>query len=110
MLMNNYQTGAMRTAIYPRTAAVVYPAMLLASEAGEVAGKVQKLIRKDRSLLDLTVAERHAIRDEVGDVLWACAALLSDLGYSMEDCAVENLTKLASRASRGVLDGDGDNR
>lgn len=105
-----YQIEAQETAIYPSAAAVVYPAMLLASEAGEVAGKVQKLIRQGRDLTTLTYEERQAIAAEAGDCLWAIAALLNDMCLGMGTTAINNLNKLADRQQRGVLEGSGDNR
>lgn len=110
MNLNDYQTGAIATAIYPDTAAVVYPAMLLGAEAGETLNKIQKHLRKGNDLQALTDEEIDAITDEVGDVLWACAALMFDLNRSLEHAATRNLKKLQSRAERGVLEGNGDNR
>ena len=42
---NAYQRSAATTAIYPAEHKVLYPALGLAGEAGEVANKVKKLIR-----------------------------------------------------------------
>lgn len=110
MDMNSYQTGAVSTAIYPDSADVLYPAMLIGAEAGEAQNKVQKLIRKGVDLKTLDEETRLSIADEVGDVLWAAAALLFDLNFSMEFIAKRNLEKLADRALRGVINGSGDNR
>lgn len=40
-----YQIGAIKTAVYPKTYAISYPALGLAEEAGEVAGKIAKMMR-----------------------------------------------------------------
>ena len=45
MEFNDYQNQAKNTAIYPKDKAVVYPALGLAGEAGEVANKVKKVLR-----------------------------------------------------------------
>lgn len=118
MNMNDYQSDAVSTAIYPEDMEVIYPAMLVGAEAGEMQNKVQKLIRKGHlpaddvayafEVLDDEVID--AIVDECGDVLWGIANLLMDLNVSMEYAARRNVEKLASRASRGVIEGDGDNR
>jgi len=80
---NMYQSEAKKTAIFP-------------------ANKVKKIIRDKK--IDVDVAS------EIGDVLWYCAMLADyfdvDLGKIMED----NINKLHSRKSRGVLGGSGDNR
>lgn len=110
MNFNDFQQSAMLTAIYPPSADVLYPAMLLGAEAGEAQNKVQKLIRKGASLTEMDEDTKLAITDEVGDVLWAAAALLWDMGVSMEFAARRNLEKLADRNARGVINGDGDFR
>lgn len=107
---NSYQRAAYTTAIYPDSTKVNYPSLLLASEAGEVAGKVQKYMRQGKDLTNLSADERDAIVLECGDCLWAVAVLLGDLGFSMETAAQRNLDKLKSRAERGVIEGSGDNR
>ena len=45
MRFDDYQTAALATAIYAERHRVVYPALGLASEAGEVAGKIKKVLR-----------------------------------------------------------------
>jgi NTP pyrophosphatase (non-canonical NTP hydrolase) len=108
MDLNEYQQAAQRTAIYPDHHRVLYPALGLASEAGEVAGKIKKVLR-DRDG-DFDRAPVEAIKDELGDVLWYVAALAGDLGLSLEAIAAANLDKLASRQERGRLGGGGDRR
>lgn len=106
---DDYQREARKTAIYPREQRVVYPALKLAGEAGEVAEKVGKIIRDSESKFH-TAAARDSLKKEIGDVLWYCAAIASDLNLSLRDIADANLEKLASRQERGVLQGSGDER
>ena len=103
MEMNVYQAAASKTAIYKHEHQVIYPALGLAAEAGEVANKVKKILRDGKF-------DREAIADEVGDCLWYIAALCRDLNVSMSDLAANNLKKLQDRKKRGVLSGNGDKR
>lgn len=108
MDFNTYQQQAATTAVYPESAKYVYPTLGLCGEAGEVAEKIKKVIRDNGGVF--TEKKKKEIIKEVGDVLWYIAALLSDLGVTMDEAAVGNLEKLFSRKERGVLNGDGDNR
>jgi len=103
----DYQNQANDTAIYPNGSRLVYPALGLAGEAGEVADKIKKLIRDKRTL---DAQERIEIAKEVGDVLWYVAAMARDLGIDMDTMARMNLEKLRDRAKRGVVGGSGDAR
>lgn len=108
MDFNTYQQQAATTAVYPESAKYVYPTLGLCGEAGEVAEKIKKVIRDNGGVF--TEEKKKEIIKEVGDVLWYIAALLSDLGVTMDEVAVGNLEKLFSRKERGVLNGNGDNR
>jgi len=103
----DYQNQANDTAIYPNGSRLVYPALGLTGEAGEVADKIKKLIRDKRTL---DAQERNEIAKEVGDVLWYVAAMARDLGIDMDTMARMNLEKLRDRAKRGVVGGSGDAR
>ena len=108
MQLRDYQDAARETATYGARHRVVYPALGLASEAGEVAGKVKKVLR-DRDG-DFGPEQIEAIKDELGDVLWYIAVLAGDLGLSLDDIAAHNVAKLRSRMERGRLGGAGDRR
>ncbi len=108
MHFDDYQMAARRTAIYAERHRVTYPALGLASEAGEVAGKVKKVLRDRGDAFGRE--EIAALRDELGDVLWYVAVLAADLGLSLDEIAARNLAKLQSRQERGRLGGDGDRR
>lgn len=103
LTMEQYQKQAEKTAIYKSEHAIIYPALGLAAEAGEVANKVKKIMRDGKF-------DRQAIADEVGDCLWYIAALCRDLNVDMADLAYKNLEKLNDRKNRGVLSGNGDKR
>jgi NTP pyrophosphatase (non-canonical NTP hydrolase) len=108
MEFNEYQAKAKETAIYPERYALLYPVVGLAGEAGEVANKVQKLMRDKGMVLD--DADRKSVASELGDVVWYVSAIASDLGYDLEDIVQMNLEKLKSRMERGKIGGAGDNR
>lgn len=106
---DDYQRQASSTAQYPNQGNnLVYPVLGLASEAGEVAGKFKKIIRDDGGVI--THESRAALIAELGDVLWYVAAVSTELNASLQDVAASNLEKLKSRAVRGTIKGDGDER
>ena len=103
---NAYQRMAAKTAIYPDEHRIMYPALGLAGEAGEVANKVKKLIRDgpDGRPDDW----REQISSEIGDVLWYCAALATDLNLTLGMIAAMNEKKLSARKEAGTIGGSGD--
>ena len=105
---NSYQRSAEGTAIYPDQHKIIYPALGMAGEAGEVANKVKKLIRDGPENRPETW--REDIASEIGDVLWYCASLASDLNLSLGMIASQNLIKLDKRKAKGTLGGSGDTR
>ena len=104
-----YETQAGQTAIFPKEKALEYLALGLTSEAGEVAGKVKKLIRDGEDVEGFEM-KKIAIASEVGDVLWYCAMMAKEVGVPLGDIMQENLKKLHSRKERGKLSGSGDER
>lgn len=100
-----YQDFTDETAIYPAYKSLEYTALGLASEAGEYAGKIKKIIR-DGNDLD----KQEALIAELGDVLWYVAQAAASLGVHLSDVAKENVEKLKSRKNRGKIGGNGDNR
>lgn len=105
---DEFQEAAVKTAIYPRDAAVLYTALGLSGEAGEVANQVKKILRDDGFIL--TDERKAKIRKEMGGVMWYVAALCTELKLNLGDVCRENIEILASRQGRGTLEGDGDNR
>ena len=77
-------------------------------EAGEVQGKIKKIIRDNGGRL--TERGIEEIKAELSDVLWYIASMCDNLGIKMEDVATYNIKKLESRRDRGVIHGSGDNR
>jgi NTP pyrophosphatase (non-canonical NTP hydrolase) len=107
MEFNEYQETARETAIYPAELGLIYTALGLTGEAGEVAEKVKKMIRDDITLDD---KYRGKLARELGDVLWYVANLAHEIGISLDTVAKANLNKLRSRKVRKALSGDGDDR
>ena len=110
MQMNEYQTQATATAIYPGkgTALGLAYVGLGLGEAGEVQGKIKKILRDNGG--EITQETRVAIAKELGDVLWYVAMVAEELDFGLQHIARLNLAKLADRADRGVLGGSGDER
>ena len=107
MNFNEYQEMAKSTAIYDKKHQILYPALGLAGEAGELANKVKKLIRDG---YEKNKDYRTEISAELGDVLWYIAVLASDIGIELSDIATNNIIKLKDRQARGVIGGNGDTR
>jgi NTP pyrophosphatase (non-canonical NTP hydrolase) len=89
---------------YPEKHAIVYPALGLIGEAGEISEKVKKWLRGDREL------DREGLLKELGDPLWYLASLADDLGFTLQEVVDANFAKLTSRKERGVIKGSGDDR
>jgi len=110
MNLNDYKNFTRTTAIYPeantgQVPELMYLALGLAGESGEVANKVKKLYRDGDD-----PAKREQLQGELGDVFWYLARLCDALGLEPEDLLQANADKLSSRKQRGVIGGSGDNR
>lgn len=122
MTLNEYQEQAAQTAIvlngikekYPDLPEEIYNMLerdyagLGLGEAGEVQGKLKKLIRDKQGVC--SEEDKKEIGKELGDLLWYVAFCCKVLGIQLDDVASENIAKLQSRKQRGVLSGNGDNR
>ena len=114
MDLNEYQRLTSTTAVYnvgattqqSEEAGVVYCAVALCGESGELANKVKKILRRDKSLIE----QAPALVDELGDVLWYVAQFAECLGINLEEVARLNLQKLAMRKAKGTIHGEGDQR
>ena len=135
MTLAQYQQQAMTTCL-PESENFSYMMLNLVGEVGEMASKVAKMIRKgqvsfttDGNILFYNSsrsatqgdacqsknpeADRQRDLDmqaEAGDILWQLSGLCSVMGWQLEDIARQNLTKLADRKARHVIDGNGDHR
>jgi len=101
---NEYNEFVKSMKVYPEKHAIIYPALGLGGEAGEIQEKIKKWLRKDNEL------DKDALLSELGDPLWYIVSLADDLGYTLQDVVDRNVEKLTSRKDRGVLKGSGDNR
>lgn len=111
MELSEYQKKTQSTAVYPgkeTLQGVLYTALGLAGEAGEVCNKIKKILRDDKGhVSDFT---RVRVCDELGDVLWYLAALAHELNADLSVIAENNIAKLANRYANGTLHGSGDAR
>jgi len=105
--LNGYQERAYATLTCPDEHLDAYLPLQLCAEAGEVAAKFAKPLRRGQ---EPGVSNNLSLAYELGDVLWYVAVLAEHLGFDLEDIANLNLHKLKDRKDRGVLCGDGDNR
>jgi NTP pyrophosphatase (non-canonical NTP hydrolase) len=113
MTFDDYSAMVRVTADYPELGEnLIYPALGLAGESGEVAEKVKKLWRNlgQRSGKKISAEDRTSLVKEIGDVLWYVAAMSEELGVKLEHVAEENSRKLLDRKERGVIKSAGDSR
>lgn len=83
---------------------LIYLALGLAGEAGEVANQVKKAIRADvpgaPNAADGEVvwpSTKDRIVDELGDVLWYAANIATSLGLKLSDVAKANMVKVKAK-------------
>ena len=108
MNLKEYIEFTRTTAIYPGANdhgfnEVLYLTLGLASEAGEVAGKIKKIVRGDK-------IDPESYLSELSDVLWYLARLADNVGITLEDLANVNAAKLKARQEAGTIQGSGDAR
>lgn len=97
MQINEYQKLAMRTCSIPYedSGAMLNHAIFgLTSEAGEVAGILQKVYQGHE-------ADPEHMKKELGDCLWMIAEACTALGFDMDDVAKTNIVKLQKRYPDG---------
>ena len=120
-VLGEYQAFVQSCIAYPDTMKLAYPVIELCDEAAEVAeklsldlcknsgmlaGRVKKVLRGDATL----ASRRELILQELGDVMFPLAALLTELGSTFEEVISLNTAKLKRRKEAGTIKGDGDKR
>lgn len=110
---DEYQCAAERTAIYPHARerhieGLIYTVLGLVGEAGELANRFKKVLRDDEGILAFDT--KKLLLKELGDCLWYCAMIASELDLNLSEVAQMNLDKLAVRVVKGTLGGSGDQR
>ena len=110
MTFDDYQQKAPTTLIpYPEPLMDKTIMVLgITGEASEIAEKWKKLVAYREG--KITTEDKQELGKEIGDVLWYLTVFADMLGLSMDDIATQNVEKLASRKTRGVQKGSGDNR
>jgi len=84
MNLKEYQIAARSTAVYldKPGSNMIYPALGLIGECGEVAEKTKKLIRDDD--WNMTDDRKAAIAKELGDCMWYCANICCDTNHDIQ--------------------------
>lgn len=97
MTLDVYQELALRTAqkFTEPSEAVVYLALSLAGEAGELANKVKKRYWHEHDVSD------EVLLEEAWDCAWHIMVLTATLGYKASDGAQANIAKLIRRYPNG---------
>ena len=99
MTPNDYQTFALRTISADLTdrERLELCGLALSGEIGEVTDLLKKyLYHQSGKPLDM-----EKMKDELGDVLWHFAVLLSTLGLTFEEVIQANIAKLQARRPGG---------
>lgn len=107
MNANDYQQQAARTLLdapdsdySAREVMIVWNALGLAGEAGEVADTIKKAVFHRHDL------DRDVLIKELGDVLWYVAALCSKIDVSLDEVMARNIAKLQKRYPNGYSSED----
>ena len=108
MNLDNYQSKAMETAIYPEKIGLQYTILGLAGEAGEVANLYKKVLRDYNG--NISAETMNKLLDELGDCLWYLAMISAELQTNLSTVAQRNISKLATRKLNNTLHGSGDER
>lgn len=108
MTGSEYQQAALRTCKIPydrdplaevfpdcwERGAIIHAVSEINSEAGEIAGIIQKIYQGHNF-------DRDHMKKEIGDVLWGIAELCCALGFSVDDVMETNIEKLRARYPDG---------
>lgn len=102
MTFEEYQEARRTTDKYEKHEAPYCHGLGLCSEAGEVAGKIDKLFRSFHFFAPQP-DQKKALAKELGDVLWFLTACADDIGYELREIAEMNIHKLADRDRRDQI-------
>lgn len=111
MTLNDYQRQAMTTCL-PSCQNMAYMLFGLVEEVGELSSVVSKSIRRRDVVLNFNSFDRYsaefhekfeAMKKEAGDILWMLSGFCEVHGWTLEDIARGNLSKLHDRATRGQI-------
>lgn len=92
-----------------------YLTMGMFAEAGEVADKIAKWVRKREAYVSdsrlvfstcepaVAYRKQRELMKEVGDVLWFVACLADHLGFTLQEVAEMNIEKLRERKANGTI-------
>ena len=113
MKIDNYSKQAIASLTDGHAYGTITPKLMaqvlgLVGESGEIAEKFKKILRDKQGKISET--DRQEILKELGDVLWYVNSTAHLLDSSLEEVAIMNNQKLASRAVRQKIHGSGDNR
>jgi NTP pyrophosphatase (non-canonical NTP hydrolase) len=111
MNFNEYQQLARKTQLYGKENPqnyVIYPALGLGGESGEVLEHIKKILRDDKR--QITPERQQKLKKELGDVLWYLSNLAYDLALNLDDIATTNILKLQKRKEQNQVHGEGSDR
>lgn len=87
---------------------MLYLSNTINEEAGELAGKVKRMVRDDKG--ELSIPNTFGMIKELGDILYYMAQFTQVLGVQMSDVIEYNIIKLEDRTRRDAIQGAGDER
>lgn len=96
------------TVLYDPIIRVMYYALGIGGETGEIQEKIKKLVRDNDGVASQEFKDN--LTKELGDVLWYLVGLANLYGITLDMIMEENIKKLQSRKERNVIHGSGDNR
>ena len=110
MEINEYQKIASSTAIFEHDNVdeLIYTALGLAGETGEVVEKIKKIYRNDHG--NISEEKREDLKKELGDILWYLSQMARVLDIELSEVAEKNIEKIKDREKRNVLASEGDDR
>ena len=100
VFFNHYQKEAVALAKYPDVDKnMVYPALGIAGEAGEVADKIKKFWRNNGITdgAELSAGERTALVKELGDVLIGVLNVIDREGFDAESILLQRWSTIKNR-------------